>query len=80
MYPAKYVILCVGKKKGKIKIISSSVIKLRFVINVLNNRTIMIILLNLPECPLILADKAVSMKPFNSTISLILACFSVDKY
>ena len=43
-YPAIYVISCVGEENDKIKRIA---IKLCFVINVLNNKTI--ILLNLPE-------------------------------
>ena len=48
-YPAIYVISCVGEKNGKIKIVSSfSAVKLCFVINVLNNK--LIILLNLAEC------------------------------
>ena len=43
-----YVISCVGKKNGKIKVVSSfSAIKLCFVSNALNNKTI--ILLNLVE-------------------------------
>ena len=47
-YPVISVILCVGDTNGKIKIVSSfSAIKLCFVINVLNNKTI--ILLNLAE-------------------------------
>ena len=49
-----YVISCVGEKNSKIKIVSSfSAIKLYFVIKT-------IILLNLVEHPLILADEAVS--------------------
>ena len=56
-YPAIYVISCVGEKNGKIKIVSSfSAKELCFVINVLNNKTI--ILLNLTEYPLILATSA----------------------
>ena len=53
-------ILCGGGEKlGKIKIVSSSsAIKLRFVINVLKNKTI--IMLNLVEYPLILANAAYS--------------------
>ena len=54
-YPQIYVISCVREKYRKIKIVSCfSSIKLCFVINVLNNKTI--ILLNLAEYPLILAN------------------------
>ena len=54
-YPAIYVIPCVKEKNGKIKIISSfSVIKLCFVINLLNNKTI--IPLNLAKYPKISAS------------------------
>ena len=50
-YPSINVISCVVEKNGKIKIVSSfSKIKLCFVINVLNNKTI--IPLNLAEYPL----------------------------
>ena len=49
-HPAIYVILCIGEKNGKIKIVSSfPEIKLCFVINMLNNKTI--IVLNLAEYP-----------------------------
>ena len=48
-YPAIYVIICVGEKNGKIKIVSSfSAIKLCFVVN----------LFNLGEYPLSLANSA----------------------
>ena len=54
LYPAIYVISCDGQRNGKTNtVFSFSVIKLRFVINVLNKKTI--ILLNLAEFPLILA-------------------------
>ena len=47
-HPAIYSVSCVAGKNGKIKIVSSfSTIKLCFVMNVLNNKTI--ILLNLAE-------------------------------
>ena len=50
-----YVISYVWEKNGKMKIVSSIfTIKLCFVINVLNNKTI--ILLNLKEYPVILAN------------------------
>ena len=56
-YPAIYVISCVRKTNGKIKIVSSfSVIKLHLVINVFNNKTN--IQLNLAEYLLILASSA----------------------
>ena len=56
-YHAIHIILCVGEKNGKIKIVSSfSVIQRCFVINVLNNKTI--ILLNLVGYPLVLAHSA----------------------
>ena len=57
-YPAIYVISSVGEKfYGKIKIVSSYFeIKLCFVVNVLSNETI--ILLNLAEYPLLLANLA----------------------
>ena len=49
-YLVIYVISCVGEKNGKIKIVSSfRAVKLCFVINVLNNKTIF--LLNLAEYP-----------------------------
>ena len=52
-----YVISCVGEKNGEIRIVSNfSAIKLYFVINVLNNKTM--ILLNLAKYPLILANSA----------------------
>ena len=54
-YPSIYVTSCVGEKNGKIKIISSfSAMNLRFVINVLNNKTNL--LLNRTVYPLILAN------------------------
>ena len=57
----------VGEKNGKIKIVCSfSAIKLCFVINVLNNKTI--ILFSLAEYPLILAKRG--------RRGIILACFS----
>ena len=53
-----YVISFVGEKNGKIMIVSSfSAIKLFLVINMLNNNET-IILLNLAEYPLILANSA----------------------
>ena len=50
VYPHSSVHLCVGEKNGEIKIISSfSVIKQCFVINVLNNKTIILLsLVNIP--------------------------------
>ena len=52
-HPVIYVISCVEEKNDKIKIVSSfSAIKLCFVINVVNNKTI--ILLNFAENPLTL--------------------------
>ena len=66
--PAIYVISRVREKNGKIKIISSfSAIKLCFVINVLNNKTI--ILLNVAEYLLILADEAVKYQAIFRAIS-----------
>ena len=50
-------LVCRGKKNGKIKIVSSfSAIKLYFVVNVLINKTI--VLLNLAEFHLVLATSA----------------------
>ena len=55
MKPVIYIISFAWGKKDKIKIVSSfSVVNLRFVINVLNNKTI--ILLKLAEYPLIFAS------------------------
>ena len=57
-YPAIYVISCIKEINGTIKIVYSfSAIKLCFVVNVLNNETI--ILFNLAEYPLILVYEAI---------------------
>ena len=54
-YPSIYVISFIREKNGNIKIVSSLfAIKLCFVVNVLNNKTIT--LLNFAEHPLILAN------------------------
>ena len=56
-YPAIYVISCVVERNGRVEIVSNfSAIKRCFVINVLNNKTI--ILLNLAEYHQILANSA----------------------
>ena len=73
---ALYLISCVGEKNGKIKFVSSfSAIKQCFVINVLNNKTI--ILLNLAEYPLISANSAYGLAAKYQAILLNITAIKV---
>ena len=70
-YPAVYVASHVGRKSEVRKCRQRDLKMLRcFVINLLNNKTI--ILLNLVEYPLILADKAVSIRRYSAQFRRII--------